>query len=107
MVDLYENVFKLLERYDVEGGGFSKDSEDILGYIRAYTGLDEDQARRIIELFFKEIQNAMLRGDEVFISGLGKFHAVNPAKARKNKDDYTVYPKFKASATLNKRINGK
>ena len=87
---LYEDVFKLLERYDNEGYNFAEGQEDIIGKIRAYTGLEEDQARLVVELFFKEILNAMLRGDEVVIGGLGNFHTFNPAKYRKNKDWFHI-----------------
>jgi len=105
MPDLYEDVFKVLEHYDNEGNCFSDGQEELIGYVRAYTGISEEQAKLIVELFFKEIQSALLRGDEVSLTGIGKIHSVNPAKARKNKNWFHVYPRFTAFKTLTNKIN--
>ena len=77
--------------------------EEIIFRVRSKTGLNVEICETIVNMFFNELRNSMLRGDIVTIRGLGKFYISSPI-CSKNKE--RVFPKFKPYKKLIKRMNG-
>ena len=72
------------------------------------TGLTNGQAKEAIEVTLEKIERALMSGDEVALSGFGKF-AVSERSARQGRNPQTgetIYiqatkvPRFQASAPL-------
>jgi DNA-binding protein HU-beta len=72
------------------------------------TGLTNGQAKEAIEATLQQIENALISGDEIALSGFGKF-AVSDRSARTGRNPQTgetMYiqatkvPRFQASAPL-------
>jgi DNA-binding protein HU-beta len=72
------------------------------------TGLTNGQAKEAIEATLERIENALMTGDEVALSGFGKF-AVSQRSARRGRNPQTgetiqiqatKVPRFQASAPL-------
>ncbi|MCK4648482.1 HU family DNA-binding protein [bacterium] len=85
---------------------------DLAVYIARKTGLFQKDALAIIDCFTKTIQEALAKGDEVIIRGLGKFETKERA-ARKIRNIVTGkeieipahrVPFFKSSQKLKDRI---
>jgi nucleoid DNA-binding protein len=108
-----ETEFKGLPGIDYylsgQGDGFPVEVPELDNFIVAITSLTpltNEQATRILKLFFQEIRAAMLRGDTVDIRGLGSFLISSP---KTTKTINHVFPKFIPKKSLLKRIrkNGK
>ncbi len=85
---------------------------DLAVYIARKTGLFQKDALAIIDCFTKTIQEALAKGDEVIIRGLGKFET-KQRSARKIRNVVTgkeieipahKVPFFKSSQKLKERI---
>ena len=72
------------------------------------TGLTNGQAKEAIEATLERIENALMTGDEVALSGFGKF-AISERSARQGRNPQTgetiqiqatKVPRFQASAPL-------
>ena len=72
------------------------------------TGLSNGQAKEAIEATLEQIENALMSGDEVALSGFGKF-AISERSARRGRNPQTGepiqiqasrVPRFHASAPL-------
>ncbi|HEX2084064.1 MAG TPA: HU family DNA-binding protein [Solirubrobacteraceae bacterium] len=72
------------------------------------TGLTNGQAKEAIEATLEQIENALMKGDEIALSGFGKF-AVSERSARQGRNPQTgeiieiqatKVPRFQASAPL-------
>jgi DNA-binding protein HU-beta len=78
------------------------------------TGLTNGQAKEAIEATLEKIENALMSGDEVSLSGFGKF-AISERSARTGRNPQTgetiqikasKAPRFQPSAPLKAAING-
>ena len=76
------------------------------------TGLTNGQAKEAIEATLQQIENALISGDEIALSGFGKF-AISERSARRGRNPQTgetIYiqatkvPRFQASAPLKAAI---
>jgi len=101
---------KTLRRYEKRGEKVNK--LDLAVYIARKTGLFQKDALAIIDCFTKTIQEALAKGDEVIIRGLGKFET-KERSARKIRNVVTGkeieipahrVPFFKSSRKLKDRI---
>jgi DNA-binding protein HU-beta len=72
------------------------------------TGLTNGQAKEAIEATLEQIESALMKGDEIALSGFGKF-AVSERAARRGRNPQTgetiqiqasKVPRFQASAPL-------
>jgi nucleoid DNA-binding protein len=106
MADLYSDIYKYLDDYGAESVSFSEGLEDLIGLVRAHTGISEEKAKIIIDIFIIEIRNAMLRGEIVCLSGFGDLYCYGKHIQKHNrKRKHKIHPLFKASKTLHKKIN--
>ena len=78
------------------------------------TGLTNGQAKEAIEATLERIENALMSGNEVSLSGFGKF-AISERSARQGRNPQTGEtiqirasraPRFQASAPLKAALNG-
>jgi DNA-binding protein HU-beta len=78
------------------------------------TGLTNGQAKEAIEATLERIENALMSGNEVSLSGFGKF-AISERSARTGRNPQTgeaieikasKAPRFQPSAPLKAAING-
>lgn len=78
------------------------------------TDLNKTQATKAVENFLESIKGTLQSGEDVLISGFGKF-CVNEKRERKGRnpatgDDLTLPPRkvitFKCSPLLRKKVNG-
>ena len=76
-------------------------------------GISRQDSRQIVERFFRIMKDTLSRGEDLLISGFGKF-SVRHKKARRGrnpqtKESLTIAARkvvvFKASGVLRKRIN--
>jgi integration host factor subunit alpha len=77
------------------------------------TDLNKPQATRVVETFLESIKKTLESGEDVLISGFGKF-CVNEKKERKGRnpstgEDLMLSPRkvitFKCSPVLRKKVN--
>ena len=78
------------------------------------TGLTNGQAKEAIEATLEQIENALMSGNEVSLSGFGKF-AISERSARQGRNPQTGEtieikasraPRFQPSAPLKAALNG-
>ena len=78
------------------------------------TGLTSGQAKEAIEATLEQIENALMSGNEVSLSGFGKF-AISERSARQGRNPQTGepmqiqasrVPRFQASAPLKQALKG-
>ncbi len=78
------------------------------------TGLTSGQAKEAIEATLERIENALMSGNEVALSGFGKF-AISERSARQGRNPQTgetiqikasKAPRFQPSAPLKAALNG-
>jgi integration host factor subunit alpha len=78
------------------------------------TDLNKPQATRVVETFLESIKKTLESGEEVLISGFGKF-CVNEKKERRGRnpatgEDLILPPRrviaFKCSPVLRNKVNG-
>ncbi len=79
------------------------------------TGLTNGKAKEAIEATLEQIENALMSGNEVSLSGFGKF-AISQRSARQGRNPQTgeimeiqatKVPRFQASAPLKKAIKSR
>ena len=87
---------------------------DLIESIRSKIGLTKSQSTDIVETTIDIIKNTLATGDDVLISGFGKFR-VKQKTERKGRnpatgDDMMLTPRkvvtFKCSGKLRERVNG-
>ena len=86
----------------------------IIDSIYNNTDLHKPQAAKVVETFLESIKRTLESGEDVLISGFGKF-CVNEKKERKGRNpatgkDLMLPPRtvitFKCSPVLKKKVNG-
>ena len=78
------------------------------------SGLSKADSGRALESFMATVQKTLKKGDEVAVTGFGKFHVAkrgarqgtNPATGQKIRIKASKAPKFSAGATLKQALNG-
>ena len=86
--------------------------KEILNKNKKYT---YSEIERIVDLFFKEITNALTNQRRVELRGLGSFYTkardkrigLNPKNGQKIEIDKKIHPKFKMGKILFKKLNPK
>jgi nucleoid DNA-binding protein len=78
--------------------------DQVVSAVTARTKLTEDQASQVVRLFFQEIRGILLRGGCVELQDLGQFVISSPKTTGNSKK---IFPKFKASRSLSRRMNAK
>ena len=77
-------------------------------------GISRQESRQLVERFFKIMKDTLSQGEDMLISGFGKF-SVRQKKARRGrnpqtKESLTISPRkvvvFKASGVLRQRLSG-
>lgn len=103
-VDL-NNLFDFPEEIDIGKDTSIKTDglEEMIAYTSSRTGVDPIICEIIVQHFFQEIRNAMIRGDIVSLKKLGYFYI----KCRYNGTTIgpSVTPKFKPTNVLRKKIH--
>ena len=105
----------LLKRYTNRGVFFTMalTKADIINTVQADEGLTKQQSTDIIETLIEIIKNTLQSGEDVLISGFGKF-CIRDKNERKGRnpatgDDLMLAPRrvvtFKCSGKLRDRIN--
>jgi DNA-binding protein HU-beta len=83
--------------------------------VAADSGLSKADAARAIDSFVGTVSKTLKKGDEVIITGFGKFsvvkraarQGVNPRTGERVKIKASKAPKFSAGATLKQAVSGK
>ena len=82
--------------------------------LQTQLGLSKPEAQQLVDRFFKIVKDTLSQGEDLLISGFGKF-SVRHKKARRGrnpqtKESLTIGPRkvmvFKASRVLRQRISG-
>jgi len=81
--------------------------------LREKTDLTKSEAKAVVKLFFKEMSNALTKGDRVEIRGLCSFYVKkykayagrNPKTAEPTRVKPKKLPFFKVGKELRKRVN--
>jgi nucleoid DNA-binding protein len=79
------------------------------------SGLTNVDARKAVESFISTVERSLKKGDDVALTGFGKFSVVkrgartgtNPRTGEKVKIKASKAPKFSAGAGLKTAVNGK
>jgi DNA-binding protein HU-beta len=87
---------------------------EFIDQVASRSGLNKADAGRAVEAALDTIQDALVRGSDVAITGFGKFHVtersarqgVNPATGEKIQIAASKAPKFTAGAALKSAIKG-
>ncbi|HEY2141474.1 MAG TPA: HU family DNA-binding protein [Solirubrobacteraceae bacterium] len=83
--------------------------------VAADSGLSKTESTRAIESLLGTVTKTLKKGDEVIITGFGKFsvvkraarQGVNPRTGERVKIKASKAPKFSAGATLKQAVSGK
>jgi integration host factor subunit alpha len=87
--------------------------DKLITLLQTQVGLDKQESRQIVEGFLWIMKDTLTQGEELLISGFGKFF-VRQKKARRGrnpqtKESLTLRPRkvlvFRASGVLRKRLN--
>lgn len=78
--------------------------EDLIKRVESFTGLSSEAATIVVRTYFQEIRNAVLKGEEVLLTGIGKLY-INSPSVSKNKKAVTL--KFVMNKGLKNKLNGK
>ena len=76
--------------------------DELIFKVCAFTGLDYDSAKIIVKLFFHEMRNAVLRGDNVVLSDFGRMFLSSPKSTHNKK---RVFLKFSPHKKFLRKIN--
>jgi len=88
--------------------------EKIINDVYHQVGLSKTQSRTVVERLFEITKNTLARGEDLLVSGFGKF-VVREKKARRGRNPQTTEDLhlrarrvvvFKISGVLRKKING-
>ena len=85
---------------------------DIIEHLHNYLGLNKSECKILVEDFFDEIKNALIRNEEVKLSGFGNFELLNkkarPGRNPKTGEEVTISARrvvtFRAGNKLRKKI---
>jgi len=87
----------------------------IAGFLQSHVGVSKAESTSLVESMMKTIKGTLASGEDVLISGFGKF-CVNQKAPRRGRNpatgkELTLQPRrvvtFKCSHLLKERVNGK
>jgi len=87
--------------------------EKLIHHLQTQIGLDKQESRQVVERLFEIMKGALANGEDLLISGFGKF-SVRQKNARRGRNPQTKESLilaarkvlvFKASGVLRERIN--
>ena len=86
---------------------------EMADHLSELTSLNRREAKQMVELFFDEISQALIAGEQVKLSGFGNFEirskSARPGRNPRTGEPVPIPPKrvvtFKASAMLKDQIN--
>ena len=86
---------------------------DIVEHLHATLGLNKTESKEVVENFFAEIAEALVKNEEVKLSGFGNFELLNkkerPGRNPKTGEPVTISARkvvtFRAGQKLRKRIS--
>jgi integration host factor subunit alpha len=89
--------------------------DHIVGSLQSRLGVSKPESSRLLESVLELIKRSLAGGDDVLISGFGKFNVRQKATRRGRNpatgEDMTLEPRkvvtFKCSALLKEKLNGK
>jgi DNA-binding protein HU-beta len=87
---------------------------EFVDQVASRSGLNKSDASKAVDAALETIQDALVRGSDVSITGFGKFHVtersarqgVNPATGEKIQIAASKAPKFTAGAALKSAVKG-
>jgi integration host factor subunit alpha len=94
-------------------GKMSLTKEQIINDVYNYVGLSKSKSRSVIENFFEILKETLEKGEDILISGFGKF-VVKKKEERRGRNPQTTEDLqlkarkvviFKTSGALRKKIN--
>ncbi len=103
MPNFYPDIHEYLEGIQNKKSVSAKDLGEMVLKVRAQTGLSREICSEIVKYFFQEMRNAMLRGDQVTLRGLGKLYIASPRTGSRKK----IFPKFDPYNKLLSKTNEK
>jgi nucleoid DNA-binding protein len=101
---LLPNIDAYLESTEFGRPISSTGIEHLRAAIVSHTSLSEDAADAVLRLFFHEIRSAMLKGEAVTLRCLGSFLISSP---KTTNNMWKIFPRFRASTILRRRLNGR
>ena len=102
-IEFLPDIQDYLEQVDNSKAVTAVGLDELIYKVRALTGLEYDSAKIIVKLFFHEIRNAVLRGDNVVLSDFGRIFLSSPKSTHNKK---RVFLKFKPHKKFLRKING-
>ena len=99
---LLPGIEEYLETVDNKKSITAQGLEEFVTQVQLKTGLDKATSKIVVQAFFQEIRNSMLRGDVVTLRRLGKFFVSSP---RNSKNKERVFPVFKPYNQLIRKLN--
>jgi len=103
MPEFYPDIHEYLEGVQDKKSISIQNMDEMVLKVRAETGLPQDICSEIVKHYFQEMRNAMLRGDQVTIRGLGRLSIASPRAGSKRK----VFSKFEPFDKLLSKVNEK
>lgn len=97
MPDFYPDIHEFLQSSENAKSVKTQGIEDLAYYVRAVTGLEHSICLEIVRLYFQEIRNYMVNGDEVSLRNLGMFKIIRP--------NSKPTPYFKPRPTITNELN--
>jgi len=101
MPEFYPDIYEYLEGVHNKKSVLAKDLDEMILKVRSQTGLPRHICSEIVKHCFQEMRNAMLRGEQVTLRGLGKLYIVSPRTGSRRK----IFPKFEPYNKLLNKVN--
>jgi DNA-binding protein HU-beta len=102
-------------RLENKGKGKQMNKSELIEAVAADTGLTKTDSALVLESVLGTVTKTLKKGDDVIITGFGKFsvvqraarQGVNPRTGERVKIKASKAPKFSAGATLKQAVSGK
>ena len=102
-------------RLENKGKGKHMNKSELIEAVAADTGLTKTDSALVLESVLGTVTKTLKKGDDVIITGFGKFsvvqraarQGVNPRTGERVKIKASKAPKFSAGATLKQAVSGK
>lgn len=99
--ELPPNIEEYLENIDDNVPVEIRENEELVAKVIANTGLTPESAKIIVQSFFQEIRNQILKGNTVIVKSFGKLSISSPQSGTKKK----VFISFKPFKNLIRKLN--
>ena len=101
-VEFLPDIFEYLEQENNSKTIRIKNLDEIVYKMHASTALSKEACEIILQLFFQEIRNGMLRGDLIILRDFGKLQLMSPKTSNSKK---RIFPKFIIDRKLKRKLN--